>query len=329
MRRDRGCIIKGWGAALPDRVVSNEDIAGIVDTNDKWIIERSGIRTRRAAAGPFANANQVSPLPGAIGSTGGLAVAAARRALDSANMTPQQIGMIVLCTTIPDKQLPATSAMVAGALGIHSGAMDLNASCAGFVYGLVAASSLIGTGVDNVLLIGSETMTKAVDWLDRSSAFLFGDGAGALVIGSVDEFGSLLAWDFGVDGTLADLLYADHGSGIAMRGKEVFRNAVRLSVQSSRISMSRAGIAPSDIDLFVPHQANERITASVAKSLGIRTDRIATSIEHTGNTSSASIPLALIDAIDANRLQSDDLILFTGFGAGMTWGSAIWRWEGN
>jgi 3-oxoacyl-[acyl-carrier-protein] synthase-3 len=223
--------------------------------------------------------------------------------------------------------MPATAAMVAGELGIHCGAMDVNAVCAGFMHGLVTAAGLIAGGVEPILLIGSETLTRAVDWTDRSTAFLFGDGAAAVVLGAVEGDGSLLGWDLGVDGTLSHILYADHGFGMVMKGREVFRNAVRVTVESAKLSMEQAGVTASDIDLFVPHQANARIIGSVAGRLGIRPDRIASIIDSTGNTSSASIPLALIDSIEAGRLQPGSFILLAGFGSGLSWGSAVWRWR--
>lgn len=307
-------------------MVSNDEISSLLDTSDDWIVERSGIRFRRAAAGPFAPDRSESSGPGSIGTTGELAVRAARGALATGGVHPDDIGMLVLCTATPDKQMPATSAVVAAELGISSGAMDLNAVCAGFMYGLITTAGLIAAGVDRVLLIGSETMTRAVNWSDRSSAFLFGDGAAAVVVEAVDGPGSLLGWNLGVDGTLADLFYAEHGSGMTMKGPEVFRNAVRMTVESARQSMDRAGVKPSDIDLFVPHQANSRIFESVAARLGLSPDRIASIIERTGNTSSASIPLTLVDAVERGRLQPGDLILFAGFGSGMAWGSAVWQW---
>jgi 3-oxoacyl-[acyl-carrier-protein] synthase III len=307
-------------------VVSNDEISSLLDTSDDWIVERSGIRFRRVAAGPFASNRMQSSAPESIGTTGELAIRAARGALVTAGVRPDDIGMLVLCTATPDKQMPATSAVVAAELGITSGAMDLNAVCAGFMYGLITTAGLIAAGVDRVLLIGSETMTRAVNWSDRSSAFLFGDGAAAVVVETVEGPGSLLGWNLGVDGTLANLFYAEHGSGMTMKGPEVFRNAVRMTVESARRSMDRAGVKPSDIDLFVPHQANSRIFESVAARLGLSPDRIASIIERTGNTSSASIPLTLVDAIERGRLERGDLILFAGFGSGMAWGSAVWQW---
>jgi 3-oxoacyl-[acyl-carrier-protein] synthase-3 len=236
--------------------------------------------------------------------------------------------VLILCTTTPDELIPANSAPVAAALGVHRGAMDINAACAGFTYGLVTSSALIGAGATRVLLIGAETLTRATNWSDRTNAFLFGDGAGAVVLEAIPGDGCLLGWDLGVDGTLVPLLRAHHGSGMAMRGKEVFRRAVLATAESARSSLEKAKLTIDDIALFVPHQANIRIMEAAATRLGIDHSRIASVIDRTGNTSSASIPLALVDAIETGRLSSGDNVLFAGFGAGMTWASAVWRWEG-
>lgn len=329
MRVGSGCVIRGWGTALPDQVVSNHDIAGMLDTTNDWIVERSGIRTRHAAAGHFVPGEQDAGTEVGLGTTGQLAQAAGSRALRSAHIDPNDIDMLVVCTSTPDKQLPSTSAMIAAGLGVHRGAMDLNAACAGFLYGLVTSASLISGGMDRVLLIGAETMTRTVDWSDRSSAFLFGDGAGAVVLGSTPGAGSLLGWDLGTEGRLSHLLFADHGSTITMNGPEVFRHTVKVSVASARLSMERSGVRSSQIDLFVPHQANARIMEAVAGRLAIGSDRIASVIESTGNTSAASIPLALSSAAECGRIVAGSLILFAGFGAGLTWGSAVWRWKGD
>jgi 3-oxoacyl-[acyl-carrier-protein] synthase III len=325
---DRGCVIRGWGAAVPDSVVSNHDIGSLLDTTDEWIVERSGIRSRRTATGPFANPSAAITSPGRPGTTGELAVQAGRTALEVSRVDPSEVDMLILCTSTPDLQIPATSAIVASELGIRSGAMDLNAACSGFMYGLVVAAGLISGGADRILLIGAETMSRAVDWTDRSTAFLFGDGAGAVLLQGVEGRGSLLGWDLGVDGSLADLLYAEHGLGIVMKGQEVFRNAVKVAVESTGLAMNRAGVTPPDIDLFVPHQANARLIESVTARLGLSPERVASTIEWTGNTSAASIPLTLKDAVDFGRLQPGAIILFSGFGAGMAWGSAVWRWSG-
>jgi 3-oxoacyl-[acyl-carrier-protein] synthase-3 len=321
-----GAAITGWGTALPERVVTNQDIMSIFDTTDEWIVERSGIHTRHAATGPFVAEQPPHHPPDGFGTTAALAAEAGRKALDRAGVRPADISVLLLCTTTPDQLIPATSAAASAALGVGGGAMDLNAACAGFTYGLVTATGLIAAGAERVLLVGAETLTRATNWSDRTNAFLFGDGAGAVVVEAVPGEGSLLGWDLGVDGTLVALLYADHGSGMAMRGQEVFRKAVRVTVESAHLSMERAKVGINDIALFVPHQANLRIMDAAASRLGLPADRVASVIDRTGNTSSASIPLALVDAAESGRLRDGDLVLLAGFGAGMTWASAVWRW---
>lgn len=321
-----GAAITGWGTALPPTVVTNEHMTTIFDTDNEWIVERSGIHTRHAATGPFvAEQPPVHPADG-LGTTAALAVEAGRAALTRAGVAGSDVGLLLLCTTSPDQSVPATSAAVSAALGIAGGAMDLNAACAGFTYGLVTGCSMIGAGLDRVLLIGSETLTRVTNWSDRTNAFLFGDGAGAVLLEAVPGPGSLLGWDLGVDGTLVPILYADHGSGMVMRGQEVFRRAVRATIESATLSLERAKVGVEDIALFVPHQANIRIMDAVAERLGLPKERIASVIDRTGNTSSASIPLALADAAEHGRLHDGDVVLLAGFGAGMTWASAVWRW---
>lgn len=323
-----GATVIGWGWAVPERVVANDEITVLFDTSDEWIFERSGIRSRRVATGPF-----VSPQPdpdaaiAGLGTTATLAAQAGRAALERAGASGADIGMLVLCTTTPDLLIPATSASVAGALGIAGGAMDLNAACAGFTYGLVTAAGLLAAGTERVLLIGAETLTRATNWDDRTNAFLFGDGAAALVLEAVPGEGSLLGWDVGVDGKLVPLLYARHGSGMVMRGKEVFRRAVLATVESAAKSLEQAKVGVDEIALFVPHQANVRIMEAAASRLGIPEERVVSVIERTGNTSSASVPLALVDALESGRVRDGDLLLLAGFGAGMTWASAVWRWQ--
>ena len=213
------------------------------------------------------------------------------------------------------------------ALGITGGAVDLNAACSGFVYGLVMANGLLATGARRILLIGAETLSTITDWTDRSNAILFGDGAGALVIEATDDDGDLLGWDLGSDGSVTHILKCEHDGKIEMDGKEVFRRAVRVMVDSSRASLDKASLSIEDIDLIVPHQANLRIIHSACQKLGIEQERASIVIDRYGNTSSASIPLALVDAIDSGRVSKGDTLLLTGFGAGMTWASAVLRWS--
>jgi len=326
MTTSRGCAITGWGVALPDQVATNADLMTLFDTTDEWIVERSGIRSRRVATGPFVTDQPPAHPSGGIGTTGTLAIEAARQSISKANLRAVDIGMVIVCTMTPDQTIPATSAPVSAQLGITGGAMDINAACAGFTYGLIVAAGIIATGIDRVLLIGADTMTRATNWQDRTNAFLFGDGAGAVVIEAVPGRSALLGWDFGTDGDLAEILYADHGSGMVMKGQEVFRRAVLATAESATLALERAKVTAEEVALFVPHQANLRIMHAVAHRVGIPAERVASVIEHTGNTSSASIPLALDDAVNRGRLRDGDLVLMAGFGSGMTWSTAVWRW---
>ena len=304
-----GARITGWGIAVPDKVVTNSDLSARLDTSDEWITERTGIKERRVG-----------------GTTSGLAIEAGRAALAVAGVDPADVDSLVLCTTTPDGIVPGTSATVQQGLGIGGGAFDLNAACSGFVYGLVVANGLLLGGAQRVLLIGSETLSRITDWDDRSMAVLVGDGAGSVVLERTDGPGQLLGWHWGADGSLRHLLKCDHGGFMSMNGKEIFRHAVRAVIDSSLIALQRAGLTPDDVDLFVPHQANARIIEAVNHRLGFPMDKTALVLDHTGNTSAASIPLALCEAADAGRLKDGDLVLLSGFGAGMTWASAVIRW---
>lgn len=306
----RGIRITGCGTALPDKVVTNADLEGWLDTTDEWILERTGISERRVG-----------------GTTAELAVEAGRAAMASASIGSGDVDQVVLCTTSPDQQVPATSATVQAALGIRGGAMDLNAACSGFVYGLVTAAGLAAVGSRRILLIGAETLSRLTDWDDRSTAILFADGAGAVVVEAVDAPGCLLGWDLGADGAARHILYADIGGTFRMDGREVFRQAVRAMVASCQAALDQAGVGPDDLALLVPHQANRRIVEAACHRLGVPYERAAMVLEHTGNTSAASIPLALADAVDAGRVHDGDLVLLSGFGAGMTWASAVLRWS--
>ena len=306
----RGATIRSWGTALPEKVVTNHDLESTLDTTDEWIVERTGIHERRVG-----------------GSTSGLAIAAGRQALERAGWDPSTVDLLVLATTSPDQQVPATASTVQHELGLSCGAFDLNAACSGFVYALVAAHGFIGAGMSRILVIGAETLSRITDWDDRGTAILFADGAGAVTLEAVDGPGELLGWDLGSDGSARNILYSDIGGYLEMDGREVFRRAVRVMVQSGNETMSRAGVTADDLALVVPHQANIRIIESACNKLSIPMDKAVTVLDRTGNTSSASIPLALADAADAGRLHPGDLVLLVGFGAGMTWASAVIRWE--
>ena len=303
--------ITGWGAAMPDKVVTNVDLEGTLDTSDQWIIERTGIRERRIG-----------------GTTTGLAVEASEAAMSRAGVAGGDIDLVLLCTCTPDEAMPASASAVQQALGVTGGAVDLNAACSGFVYGLVAADGFLRAGMQRVLLVGSETLSRIVDWEDRSTAILFGDGAGAVVIEQGTGPGRVLGWDLGSDGSLRHILHADVGGTIAMDGPEVFRRAVRIMVDSAERALERAGVGIDQVKLLVPHQANSRIIAAARARLGIPEDRTADILATTGNTSAASIPMALAEAADAGRLEAGDLVLLIGFGAGMSWASAVIEWAG-
>lgn len=307
----RGGIITGWGIAVPDKVVTNEDLSATLDTNDAWIVERTGIRERRIG-----------------GTTSGLAIEAGLAALKKAGRRPDEIDTVILATTTPDGIVPGTSATVQDGIGIPGGAFDVNAACSGFVYGLAVAHGMLAIGAERLLLIGSETLSRITDWDDRSIAVLVGDGAGAVVLEATDGPGQLLSWNLNADGSLRHLLKCDHGGYLFMDGKEIFRKAVRAVVESSERAIAEAGLTTDDIDLVVPHQANLRIISAVCQRLGIPEEKAVTVIDRYGNTSSASIPLALVDAIEAGRLNKGDRVLLSGFGGGMTWASAVLRWGG-
>jgi len=307
----RGIAVRGCGIAVPDKVLTNEDLSARLDTSDDWITERTGIRERRVG-----------------GLTSAMAIEAGRAALEAAGRTAADVDMIVLATSTPDAQVPATAATVQHALGVHGGAFDLNAACSGFVYGLVVSAGLIATGSRGVLLIGADALSRITDWDDRSMAVLVGDGAGACFIEGVEGPGDLLSHNLSADGSLRHLLTCDHGWYLAMDGKEIFRRAVRVVVESSEQALRDAGIGIEDIALLVPHQANLRIIQAACQRLGMPMEKTAVVIDRYGNTSSASIPLALEDAVAAGRVQHGDLLLLSGFGGGMTWASAVLRWGG-
>ena len=308
----RGGVITGWGTALPEKVLTNDDLSKMMDTSDEWIRERTGIHQRHVG-----------------GTTASLSVESGKRAIEMAGIDPLSIDALVLSTTTPDRAVPATSARVQHELGLSCGAFDINAACSGFVYGLATAHGLIAMGANKVLLIGTDTLSRITDWTDRNTAILFADGSGAAVIEAVEGQGEMLAWDIAADGSLEPLLYAEIGGFLHMDGKEVFRRAVRIMVDSAQKSLSNAGMTIEDIALIVPHQANTRIIKAACERLGAPLEKTAIVLHRTGNTSSASIQLALFDAVDAGRLQRGDLVMMVGFGAGMTAASSIIRWNGK
>ena len=307
----RGATITGWGAALPPTVLTNKDLEAMFDTNDEWIVERTGIRERRKG-----------------GTTTELSVESGRKALEMSGVPLNEIEALILATTTPDRVVPGSSPGVAAQLGLRCGAMDLNAACSGFMYALVVGHGLIAMGASKVLCIGTDTLTRITDWTDRNTAILFGDGSGAVVLEACAGDGQLLGWDLDADGSAEKFLYSEIGGLIQMEGKEVFRRAVRIMVDSAQKSMKHAGITAEDLALIVPHQANLRIIQAACERLGVPMERTATVLHNTGNTSSASIPLALVAALDEGKVNKGDLVLLVGFGAGMTAASAVLRWGG-
>jgi 3-oxoacyl-[acyl-carrier-protein] synthase III len=326
-------LFAGWGVALPERRLTNADLERMVDTSDEWIVERSGIRERRIAAPEE--------------STASLGIDAGKAAIKHAGLGPEDIDLLVLSTATPEKVLPTTAAIVQDGIGLRCGAMDVNAACSGFVYAMVTASAFLATGqYRNILVIGTETVSRIIDQQDRATLVLFGDGAGSAVLqrgpnATAPDAPGLLAWDLGCDGSAAHILQIPAGGSktpataetvanrdhyLKMEGREVFKRAVRAVLATTERTLSQAGVTAADVDVFVPHQANIRIIEAARSRLDIPREKTVVNIERYGNTSSASIPLALIEAVEDGRVQPGDLVLLAGFGAGMTWASALLRW---
>jgi 3-oxoacyl-[acyl-carrier-protein] synthase-3 len=318
--------IIGSGVCLPDNVVTNDDISKRVETSDEWIRERTGIRERRIVRDGE--------------TTSMLAVGAARAALKDAAIDAGEIDLIVVATTTPDETFPATATVVQARLGMMRGAaFDVQAVCSGFIYGLAVADNFIRAGqARTVLLIGAETMSRLLDWTDRTTCVLFGDGAGAFVLQAREGDGTnadrgVLNTKLFSDGRLHDLLYVDGGPSLTqttghlrMKGKEVFKHAVTNISAAIEASAAAAGLTVPDIDWFVPHQANQRILDGTARKLGIPPEKVISTVAIHGNTSSASVPLALQTAVDDGRIKRGDLVLLEAMGGGFTWGAGLVRW---
>ena len=302
--------ITGWATHLPEKRLTNHDLAEFVDTTDEWIRERSGISARHVG-----------------GKVSEMSTVAGRDALAMAGVDPGDVGLLLLATCSSEQQFPASASIVQHNLGLKCGAIDINAACSGFVYGLVTAMQFAAGGVDTILLIGSDALSGLVDWTDRGTCVLFGDGAGAVVIQRSADSPTMLGWDLMSDGSAAGILSCEHGGKIFMNGKEVFRRAVLAMESTARNAMETAGVVMDDIALVVPHQANIRIIDAAMKRLAIPREKAAMVLERTGNTSAASIPLALVDALDNNRVAPGDLVLLVGFGAGMSSAAAVIRWD--
>ncbi len=321
----RSCIA-GCGSYLPARIVTNAELAQRVDTTDEWIVQRTGIRQRHVAA-----EDETTSIIG---------LKAAQAALADAGMEPAEIDLIIVATATPDHTFPATATQIQSALGIAGGvAFDLQAVCSGFVFALATADKFLSTGAaKTALVIGAETFSRILDWEDRTTCVLFGDGAGAVVLRAEPGEGTLadrgvLATHIRSDGRYKDKLYVDGGPGstktvgfLRMEGKEVFRHAVQNLADTVRHTFAETGLSGADIDWFVPHQANRRIIDATADKLGIGHDRVVVTVDRHGNTSAASIPLALAEAHRDGRIRPGQLVLIEAMGGGFTWGSALIRW---
>lgn len=318
-------VVRGVGHYLPERVVPNAEFEKSLETSDEWIRSRSGIERRHFASGDE--------------TTSKMATWAAERALKAAGLKASDLDAVILATSTADLTFPSAATMVQNALGMRNGfAFDIQAVCAGFVYALTNANALIVSGqAKRVLVIGAETFSKIMDWTDRSTCVLFGDGAGALILEAVDQDGTaadrgVLSTDLHSDGTYRDLLYVDGGistgtSGmLRMEGKEVFRHAVEKLAQTAHAALEKVGLGAEDVDWVVPHQANIRIIQSTAKKLGVPMERVVVTVQDHGNTSAASIPLALSVGVERGQIKSGDLVVTEAIGGGLAWGAVVLRW---
>lgn len=319
-------VVRGIGASLPRRIMKNADFEGMVETSDEWIAQRTGIRQRHIAADDETTAS--------------LGEAAARAALANAGLTPADIDLIVLATSTPNNTFPATSVEIQNRLGMRHGfAFDMQAVCSGFVYAVTTADLYIRGGLaKRVLVIGSETFSRILDWSDRSTCVLFGDGAGAIVLEAAEGAGSIadrgvIAASLRSDGEHKDKLFVDGGPSttgtighLRMEGREVFKHAVGMITDVIEAVFSQAGVTAQDIDWFVPHQANKRIIDASAKKLGIADEKVVVTVNLHGNTSAASVPLALSQAVADGRIKRGDLVLLEAMGGGFTWGAVLVRW---
>ncbi|HET9537055.1 MAG: beta-ketoacyl-ACP synthase III [Mesorhizobium sp.] len=319
-------VVRGVGSALPRRIMKNADFDGVVETSDEWIAQRTGIRERRIAADEETTAS--------------LGEAAAREALASAGLTPDDLDLIVLATSTPNNTFPATAVDIQQRLGMRHGfAFDLQAVCSGFVYAVTTADLYLRGGLaKRVLVIGSETFSRILDWSDRSTCVLFGDGAGAVILEAEEGGGTIadrgvLAASLRSDGAHKDKLYVDGGPSttgtvghLRMEGREVFKHAVGMITDVIEATFSAAGITAEDLDWFVPHQANKRIIDASARKLGIAEEKVVITVDRHGNTSAASVPLALSAAVKDGRINKGDLVLLEAMGGGFTWGAVLVRW---
>lgn len=329
MTHVRGARIAGTGSYVPPKVLTNQDLEHMVETSDEWIVSRTGIRERHLAEDGVASSD--------------LAAEAAKKALGEAGIPPEEVQLMIVGTVTPDRMFPSASCSLQEKLGtFNAAAFDLSAACSGFIYGLSVASGLIGTGaMDRILVVGVETLSKITDWEDRNTCVLFGDGAGAAVVVPCEPGRGVLATSLGSDGSLGCLLELPAGGSlhpatqetldsrmhfIKMKGNEVFKSAVRAMETVARDALDKAGVGADELDLLIPHQANLRIVEATAKRLGVSMDRVFVNVHKYGNTSAASVPLALDEARKGGRIKDGDLVGLVAFGAGFTWGAAVLRW---
>ncbi|HEV8335985.1 MAG TPA: beta-ketoacyl-ACP synthase III [Candidatus Polarisedimenticolia bacterium] len=322
-------VVSGTGSSLPPGVLTNRDLEKMVDTSDDWITTRTGIKERRIAGeGEYLSQ---------------YATEAARKALEMSGVPAEEIDLIICATVTPDRQIPSTACTIQDNLGAsRAAAFDLAAGCSGYIYGLAAADRfIVGGGFRHVLVIGAELLSKYVDWKDRTTCIIFADGAGATLLSAREGTSGVLATSLRSDGSMADFIYLPAGGTmmptseqtvrdrmhfIRMKGNETFKIAVRSIEEVSREVITASGLTPSDIDLYIPHQANRRIIEAVGTRLGLRPDQLYMNIDRVGNTSSASIPIALDEVVRAGKVHAGDTVLFAAFGAGLTWGAALLRW---
>jgi 3-oxoacyl-[acyl-carrier-protein] synthase III len=305
--------IIGLGRYLPEKVVTNSDLEKIMDTSDEWIRTRTGIEERRISSDDVNSSD--------------MAYEAAMKALENANVSAEEIDMIVVATVTPDQPFPSIACMIQDKLGAKkAAAMDVSAACSGFMYGIVTAKQFIESGsYKYVLVVGVEKLSKITNWDDRNTAVLFGDGAGAVVLGPVSEGRGILAFELGADGSGGKHLYQEK-EFITMNGREVYKFAVRQMGESSINVLNKAGLSKEDVDFLVPHQANIRIMESARQRLELPVEKMSKTIHKYGNTSSASIPISIVEELEAGKIKDDDVIVLVGFGGGLTWGAIALRW---
>ncbi|MCY7538306.1 beta-ketoacyl-ACP synthase III [Bacillus pumilus] len=306
--------IIGLGRYIPEKVLTNLDLEKMVETSDEWIRTRTGIEERRIASDDV--------------NTSHMALAAAKKALADANVAAEDIDMILVATVTPDQSFPTVACMIQEQLGAHKAcAMDISAACAGFMYGLVTGKQFIESGTfKHVLVVGVEKLSRITDWDDRNTAVLFGDGAGAAVLGEVSEGKGILSFELGADGRGGKHLYLDEKDHTIMNGREVFKFAVRQMGESSVNVIEKAGLSKEDVNFLIPHQANIRIMEAARERLELPVEKMSKTVHKYGNTSAASIPISLCEEIEAGKIHDGDVIVMVGFGGGLTWGAIAMRW---